>query len=211
MKNFSIFIFTIFLLFCNSFLLCQTKENTFIKEDFDFDNATDDEIAVFILHGGYKADRIKEKIGLDVPEFFGEDIERNLFSSRQTKRIVFYNSWFSNCAPCIKEIPFLNEIYEKYKNDVDFIALTFMPIEKIKSTIEKHPFYFKHISIDRTLLQKNVIQEGNGYPISAIVVDNKIIYYKLGGIGTGKYKELTEKYWYNELDSILGNAIKNNK
>ena len=209
MKRFFSFILIVFFINISNNIYSQ-KDIITIQDDFDFETATDDEIAEFILHGGYYA-KGKLKIGLDVPEFFGQYIDETIFSNYKTKRIVFYNCWFEHCAACVSEIPVLNEIYEKYKDKVDFIALTFMSIEDIRSAIKKHPFYFKHVSMDRTIFEKTVIKSDWGYPTSAIVVDNKIIYYKVGGIGSEKYQKITVPYFKNELDSILSNAIKDLK
>ncbi len=35
------------------------------------------------------------------------------------------NFWFTACSPCIKEIPLLNDIAEKYKDKVHFLAISF--------------------------------------------------------------------------------------
>lgn len=34
------------------------------------------------------------------------------------------NFWFTECAPCIAEMPVLNKLKEKYKNQVNFVSIT---------------------------------------------------------------------------------------
>ena len=40
-------------------------------------------------------------------------------------QVVVLNFWFTACSPCIREIPLLNDIAEKYKDKVHFLAISF--------------------------------------------------------------------------------------
>ena len=68
--------------------------------------------------------------------------EYNLESLRG--KIVVINLWGTFCAPCLKEIPKLNAIVQKYKGkDVVFLAPA--PDEKadLESFLRKHPFDYQ--------------------------------------------------------------------
>ena len=41
----------------------------------------------------------------------------------KTKKAVMINFWYSTCGPCVNEFPYLQSAYEKYKNDIEVIAL----------------------------------------------------------------------------------------
>lgn len=41
----------------------------------------------------------------------------------KTKKAVMINFWYSTCGPCVNEFPYLQSAYEKYKDDIEVIAL----------------------------------------------------------------------------------------
>lgn len=50
-----------------------------------------------------------------------------LSEALKDKDMVLLNFWFSQCGPCGNEFPYMNSSYEKYKDDVEVIALTHDP------------------------------------------------------------------------------------
>ncbi|NOX86412.1 MAG: TlpA family protein disulfide reductase [Chlorobi bacterium] len=60
---------------------------------------------------------------------------------------VFLNFWATWCPPCIAEMPGIAELYEKYKNDVNFVFVTNEKPQAVEKFALKHnykdlPFYF---------------------------------------------------------------------
>lgn len=60
---------------------------------------------------------------------------------------VFINFWATWCPPCIAELPGIAELYEKYKDDVNFVFVSSESPETVKKFALKHnyqdlPFYF---------------------------------------------------------------------
>ena len=43
------------------------------------------------------------------------------------KKAVLINFWFSTCSPCISEFPHMQAVYERYKDEVEIIALNNYP------------------------------------------------------------------------------------
>ena len=41
----------------------------------------------------------------------------------KTKKAVLINFWYSSCGPCVNEFPYMQSAYEKYKDDIEIIAL----------------------------------------------------------------------------------------
>lgn len=66
-------------------------------------------------------------IGLEMPEFSATSISGTLFNAETLRgKVVVINFWFIGCLPCMKEIPYLNELHQKYK-DEDFVLLSIAP------------------------------------------------------------------------------------
>ncbi len=60
---------------------------------------------------------------------------------------VFLNFWATWCPPCIAEMPGIQELYEQYKDKVNFVFVTNERPETVKKFAVKHnytdlPFYF---------------------------------------------------------------------
>ncbi len=65
---------------------------------------------------------------------------------------VFLNFWATWCGPCVSEMQSIESIYQQYKNDIAFLAVSNEDPAKIRSFIEKHrlSFDFAHLDIDYT-------------------------------------------------------------
>ena len=74
------------------------------------------------------------------------------FSDYKGKLLVI-NFWYINCGPCIIEMPYLNDLVNKYQNeDVQFLALSFDTVSDIKSFLQRTEFIYEHGSISRSLM-----------------------------------------------------------
>ena len=74
------------------------------------------------------------------------------FSDYKGKLLVI-NFWYINCGPCIIEMPYLNDLVNKYQNEnVQFLALSFDTVPDIKSFLQKTEFIYEHGSISRSLM-----------------------------------------------------------
>ncbi len=63
------------------------------------------------------------------------------------KKPVFLNIWATWCPPCIAELPGILDIYDEYKDKVNFVLITNEDPGKVKSFLKKNnfntsPFYF---------------------------------------------------------------------
>ncbi len=69
-------------------------------------------------------------------------VENNTLKSKTIKdKIVLVNFWATWCPPCIKEIPIFNELYEKYSDKFEIVAVLF---EKDKDPKELEEFIKKY-------------------------------------------------------------------
>ena len=82
------------------------------------------------------------------------DINGNKISLTTLKgKIVVLNFWFPQCQPCVMEMPKLNTLVEKYKNDnVVFISVTFEKKNIVKKFLSNRTFNYTHITDNETIL-----------------------------------------------------------
>lgn len=76
-------------------------------------------------------------------------------------------------------MPILNGIYEKYKDDFNFIAITFEPKTKVKKFLKKHPFNFTHVIEAQSFIDQLGI---SSYPKNFLLDENGIIRHIENGI-----------------------------
>jgi thiol-disulfide isomerase/thioredoxin len=124
-------------------LIIVFTSNTFIGQ-------TTDSLKNAMLEKIKSNERFKENIyefkGKELPKF-----ELNLLSGKKLNseslkgKPTVINFWFSNCAPCIEEMPLLNEIKSEFGNEVNFISMTFQNPNDVNEFLKTHDFDFTHI------------------------------------------------------------------
>lgn len=73
-----------------------------------------------------KSELLKEMINVASPDFISSvvDLKGNPVSSDLIKnKIVVVDYWATWCVPCMKEMPYLEKAYEKYKNNPDVVFM----------------------------------------------------------------------------------------
>lgn len=134
----------------------NTKEKmtkAFEKEMFVYANETrleekQDSIIHFLGIDIRESERVEQKSfkGEKMPNFDFIDMDGQPFSMESLEgKPTLVNFWFAECPPCIDEMPVLNGIYEKYKEEFNFIAITYEPKTKVKKFLKKYPFKFTHV------------------------------------------------------------------
>jgi len=114
------------------------------------------------------------------PKFDLNTLSDKNFNSEQLKgKPTMINFWFTRCAPCIDEMPILNKIKKKYKDDFNFIAITYEQEEDVKNFLKKHPFDFEHLINAENLTDQLKIK---AYPMNLFLDKNGVLKYIKGGI-----------------------------
>lgn len=88
-------------------------------------------------------------IGESAPEFKMKDLDGKTISSKKAKgKVIVLNFWFTSCKPCISEIPELNEVYEKYKDNknIIFTSITFDKKDRVDTFLNKHSIDYPVVS-----------------------------------------------------------------
>lgn len=118
-------------------------------------------------------------------KFRGErvtDINGNKYDLKnEAGKIYVINFWFINCAPCKKEIPELNELVTKYKDNKDVIFLAIALDEKyaIKDFLKTMPFNYNIIHDGRYYAQKYGVK---GYPTHVVIGKDGLIKFSTLGL-----------------------------
>ena len=74
------------------------------------------------------------------------------FADYKGKMLVI-NFWYINCGPCIAEMPYLNNLVEKYSSeDIQFLALSFDSKTEIKNFLKFTEFQYDQGSISRAFM-----------------------------------------------------------
>ena len=108
---------------------------------------------------------------------------------------VVINWWQTFCGPCIREIPELNELVEKYADyDVEFLAIADNEMAELTPFLKKHPFTY-----DIALANDKAVQVfGQGYPRHTIIDrEGKVAYDVLGYSA-----DATDK-----MDAVIGSLL----
>lgn len=131
-----------------------------------------------LLH--QKTGNVKENTKLvrgDVaPNFFAVDSEERLHELRQYKdKIIYLNFYATWCSPCIKNIPSRNRLYERMKNEKDFIMINVCidsKVDKWQELINKHEMQGLNVYADGNWNKK--IKESYGiHGVPQYVLVNK--------------------------------------
>lgn len=57
-----------------------------------------------------------------VPDYHAQEYKKDSVALREVfkNKVSVVNMWFTICTPCLKEIPFLTQVYNNYKGNPDF-------------------------------------------------------------------------------------------
>lgn len=127
----------------------------------------------------------------------GEEFPLDLFGIEKTNQPMFINFWFTSCVPCIREIPDLNYLADKYKDQARFIAITFNTQIQVEKFLDKRPIHFEHLTDQKKFLDEFGVRS---YPMNVLIDKNaKILYvegmlsYSLWEVENLLDKELSKK------------------
>lgn len=115
------------------------------------------------------------------------------------------NFWYTQCSPCVEEIPALNQIKEEFKDKINFISITLDTKEKVLKFLEKINFDFIHVTDSKTIIKKLGI---DSYPQNYLINKEGYIYSIENGIGNivsddGKRKIGDGKWLKEKLKKLL--------
>lgn len=138
----------------------------------------------------------KLKIGDKVPNFEFVDLDGKLINFNEYKgKYVLINFFASWCAPCVKEMPLIeNEIWKSHKNSDDFIILSFgrgHSNEEVKKIILEKGFSFPIFSDQNKKIFD--IFALSFIPRNYIIDKDGIVIYSEGGFRLEEFNNMKKK------------------
>ncbi|WP_462252056.1 TlpA family protein disulfide reductase [Ekhidna sp.] len=159
--------------------------------------------------GAYETDDNNEFIakwtGKKLPSFTLTDLEGNMVSNKDLQgKIVHINFWSVTCRPCIEEFPELDQLKEKYGQEVMFLAIAPENTKKVNKVFARHSLEYQRIADGSSIFEELGI---DGYPKNFFInkegIIEKIIdgtHYKIGD-DNGKAIMVPDNFKY--YDKVL--------
>jgi len=149
---------------------------------------------------GINPEAIYHTIGQDAPDFDLTDIYDNNYQlSDYAGKVVVLNFWFVSCAPCRNEMPELNQLVKKYKDndDVVFIAPSTDSKLQIEFFLDIYDFDYALIGAQTSLAKEYGVP---AYPANIVIgKDGKIKFVTVGGQVRGVMKRIIDQCIEEEL------------
>ena len=130
----------------------------------------------------------QDLLGTKAQEFEFKDINGQIISSNSTQgKVVVLNFWYVGCKPCLKEMPELNRVFEKYakNSDVVFISITLDNLVRVEKKLSRYNIKYP-IVVDGQEACKTF--NVSAYPTNIVIDRNGNYHFRFtGGIsGIGK-------------------------
>lgn len=124
------------------------------------------------------------KYGTDYPAFTVITLKGDTITEKQLSgKVTLINLWFEYCAPCIAEIPALNELYLKYKDHPEFQLISFAreDTEDAGRCVRKFNILYPVCPVSNG--ESYRLNFNSGFPTNIIIdTQGKIILIKSGGL-----------------------------
>ena len=142
-----------------------------------------------------------------VKDIYGNEVTEEIFKD---KKITMINIWATSCGPCLREIPYLQEIYAEKKEDgfnlVGIVADGYSEdnLEVAKKIIEKNNVEYTNLLMAEGSL-KEIVSEFQYVPVT-LYVDSE-----------GKIKEVfsagaeTKEEYLEKINKLLEEESKENE
>ncbi|MBI1306022.1 MAG: redoxin family protein [Bacteroidetes bacterium] len=95
-------------------------------------------------------------------------------------KVTVVNVWATWCGTCVKEIPALNEIEEKYRDDprIQFIAFADESRDKVEKSLERFPFHYRQVANAGSYISSLKTRWVKTYPQNLIINEHREIVFE---------------------------------
>jgi len=150
-------------------------------------------------------EKINSYIGMLYPIEDKKMLDGNNISIADLKgKPTLVSLWFTGCAPCIKEMPTLNNMYKEFGDKFNFLAITFEKEGKVRKFLEKKSFILPQVTNAPELTKKLF----KSYPVNVFLdkegkiarIEDIIPYQKMEN---GKYDVGDGREFIKILEELL--------
>ena len=116
----------------------------------------------------------KLKLDVKIPKYQLSILNKDPLSIQDlVGKKVLMNFWFTNCQPCIDELPILNEFKAEINDkNVEFIAVTFEKREPVTRFLERYTSNFTHVIEAKLFIEEIGVKY---YPITMVIDESGTI------------------------------------
>lgn len=162
------------------------------------------EETVFVGRNLLRQNLLADELNIPMPNFELKGIDGSRISSEQIEGKILVVSFFATwCPPCRRELPHLDELYLKYRNDpeVEIIAVS-TDEDKflVPPFVSDNEFHFPVFYADGI----NEDFEVKGIPTLFVIDKNGIIRYKKIGYSEGEEFEKIMDWYIDEIKAAEG-------
>jgi peroxiredoxin len=116
--------------------------------------------------------KLKKNLRENLPfsDFTATTIDGKTIDTKQLRgKVLVIDFWFISCEGCVAEIPRLNKLQAKFKDNenVVFLALTFDEASRVSKFLKEIPFSFHHITGENTFI--GTFKYDESFPVNIIV------------------------------------------
>lgn len=154
--------------------------------------ATSEDELIAIKNAQRKMGEKSDLVGKDAFEFSVTDIDGTTYTLSELKgKTIVLNFWFVECKPCVMEIPELNELVKKYKNnkDIIFLGLATNRKEQLETFLKKQAFGYNIVPETRNVAATYGV---SGYPTHIVIGKNGKITFVATGLSPTTVHNLEE-------------------
>ena len=124
------------------------------------------------------------KTGNSLAEFNLKTLSGETITNKDLEgKTTVINVWGTWCGPCIQELPYLNDLVDRYKDDktVVFLALAKEDKSKIIKFIKKRPFNYIQLANAESLTDELHVGVVDEIPLHIVVNKKGIITFEMTG------------------------------
>ncbi|WP_417888216.1 TlpA family protein disulfide reductase [Zunongwangia sp.] len=140
---------------------------------YKLSSKVDKEISSTIKNFSSEIYKLYKKEGNKFPDFELTDLEGTIYNNESlVGKITIIKTWFIACKPCVQEIPELNKLVNKYKDNTNylFLSLALDNENDLKNFLEKTEFNYKVAAEQRNLIENQL--NLNAYPRHLVINQN---------------------------------------
>lgn len=139
-------------------------------------------------------------LGATAPNFEVTTLDNKRIELSKLKgQVVVLNFWFTQCQPCIEEMPGFNKLVEYYAHKkVTFISFAYDSSAIVKKFLKNHPFDFQKVA-DNDEVRRNIFKLFSVWPYTIIISkEGKIMYMTFSSEGAETFA-----YYHKIINNLL--------